>query len=543
MTFPPGREPDADPVGPASAPVPASSDALRSGPPAPASASTPGEPGSVTDEEVIAQSTTGAAKTTAAGLIGRAAGLLTTLLVTHCLSREEYGRANLAMIVAMLVNVATFLSPQQALLTRRQEFTAAARLVHGWAVWSGLLIALLLAAVARPLMGLLREPAAAPLLYVFCAALLIERIGTVPQVALRYRLRFRDVVRVDLGGDLCYVAVTAGTAIAGLGPLCLALGAAARQLGRLFLLLFSRPRPEVGWPVLPRLRSPDERRLAGQIARFSWPIHIAGFSEYLTLYLDNVFVGLIYSEAAQGLYAVGYTLIMTPTDTIALYGTTAMVRALGVKGRAVRQRVFLQGVRYVSLLLFPISIGAVLIARTLEVSLLPERWHGVAAIITGLSLASATQGLYRLAFAHLSALQRPRLVGMINAGRLGLFGLGLYAVAHLDAGRSFVAGTAWAVSAAFVLSALLGLLLSARVDGISVRRVAGALAPPVLGTVVMAAGLLGLLRGLDRAGVAPTGARLLCEVAAGAALYVGYLRIGHAALWREAVSWLRGRRG
>lgn len=499
----------------------------------------PAEP-AITDEEVVAQSTAGAATTTAAGLLGRAAGLLTTLLVTHYLSRAEYGRANLAMILVLLVGVATLLSPQQALMTRSAEFPAAARLVHGWSVWSGGIIALALAAVGRPLLTWLHEPLAVPILDVYCIALVLERAGTIPSLALRYRLRFGEVVRVDLGGDLCYVAVTIGTALAGVGPICLALGTVARHLGRLALLVAART--EVGWPELPRLRVPEQRRLAAQIARFSAPIHFGGISEYLTLYLDNLVVGQLYSASAQGLYAVGYTLVMTPIDTIALYGTTAMVRALGVQSSATRKRAYLQSVRYVSLLLLPLGAGAALVAGTLETALFPAHWHGVAAIMLGIGLGGTTQGLSRLSFAHLSALHRPRLAGVVNAARLGLFVLSLYVAAQLDGARQHVELVAWAVSVAFLGSALVGIWMSLRVEAIPARQVLRALAPPILGTVVMAGGLLGIQRGLAAAGMPATVLRLCFEIAAGALLYVGYLRLAHAELWHEAITWLRRNR-
>src|SRR5256885_1158466 len=56
-------------------------------------------------DEVVARSTRGAAVTTLAGLLGRAAGLLTTVLVTPFVSKGDYGRANLALIIATLAYV------------------------------------------------------------------------------------------------------------------------------------------------------------------------------------------------------------------------------------------------------------------------------------------------------------------------------------------------------------------------------------------------------------------------------------------------------
>ena len=491
-------------------------------------------------EEVVARSARGAALTTVVGLLGRAAGLFTTLLVTHFVSKGDYGRANLALIIATLANLVTLLSPQQALLTRHQRFSAAARLVRGFAVWNGLLVAGLLLGGGGYLLGRLHEPTALPLLQVYALALVLERLSLVPALTLRYQLQFGALSRVDLGGDVAYVTVTVGGALLGAGAMCLPLGMVARQLCRVVVL--------GGWyktPLLPPRPGPlsaDTRALLREILQYSWPIHLGGLGEFLTMYLDNVVVGQLYSAAAQGLYAVGYTLVMTPSETIAMYGATAMVRALGLNDVATRQRTFLQGLRYVSLLLWPIGAGAALVAGTLEVALLPQSWRGIAGVVMGLGLGGAMLGVSRMCFAQLTALHRTRAGGLMYAVQLAAFGLGLFLVARLDQQRQHMPAVALAVSAAFTVPALLGLGLSIRADNLPGRGVLVALTPPLLGTAVMALAVWLLQRGLGSLGLAPSPLRLLIEITTGIAVYAAYLRLVHRALWIEATTWLAQRR-
>src|SRR5579871_4809811 len=79
-------------------------------------------PVEVSPQEVVSKSVGGAATTTLVGLVGRAAGLLTTILVTHFVSKTDYGHANLAMIIAAVLNILTLLSPQQVLLTMHKSY-------------------------------------------------------------------------------------------------------------------------------------------------------------------------------------------------------------------------------------------------------------------------------------------------------------------------------------------------------------------------------------------------------------------------------------
>ncbi|HRI52372.1 MAG TPA: oligosaccharide flippase family protein [Pseudomonadota bacterium] len=489
--------------------------------------------------DVIARSAAGAATTALAGLFGRAAGLLTTILVTYFLSRADYGHANLALVVATITNLATLLSPQQALLTRRTGYEAAAALAHGWATYSGVVVSGLLALFGPWLLGRLGQPEATPLLWVYCVALLLERIGTIPALELRYRLRFGDVAKLEAGGDLCYVTTTIAAALLGAGALCLPLGMVARHGGRLVALRWAKRGPL--WPARPALRAGEARVLLVELGRYSLPIHLGALGELATLHLDNVFVGALYSAAAQGLYAVGYTLVMTPADTIARYGAMAMVRALGLPDAAERQRVFLRGLRYLSLLLFPIGIGAAAVAPTLEAALLPAHWHGVASLMVGLAAGAMSLGCYALSFAQLTALMRPVLGGLLPMTRLAAFALGLFLVTRWDPAHQHLQAVAWAVSAALAVAAGVALWLSARVDRLPASRLLRALAPSVAGSAVMGAGLWSLQRELRALAIAPSLFCLLGEIAFAVLLYGLYLKLCHRAIWQEASRWLRAR--
>jgi O-antigen/teichoic acid export membrane protein len=70
-------------------------------------------PASAPADEIVEKSVRGAATTTLAGLLGRAAGLLTTLVVTHYVQKTDYGQANLALILATVVSALTLLAPSK----------------------------------------------------------------------------------------------------------------------------------------------------------------------------------------------------------------------------------------------------------------------------------------------------------------------------------------------------------------------------------------------------------------------------------------------
>lgn len=505
-----------------------------------AAGSTPAQPprdGAASEggAEVIRRSAAGAAATALVGLLARGAGLLTTVVVAQFVSKAEYGNANLAMIVVGVLHTLTLLTPQQALLTRRDRFEEASALVRCYVGWSGLALAALLLLVGRPVVAALGQPEAAALLYVYIFGMLLERAAVVPALRLNYRLRFPELARMDLYVNLCYVAVTIGAAVGGLGGYSLALGNLARHGCKLLLL---KRAGATLWPGRPPY-GPGERRLAGELLGQALPLHLAGMAEFLTLYLDNVLCGKLYSAAAQGLYVVAYTLAMTPSDTIAMYGATAMVRALGLPEPAERQRALLGSLRSLGLFLFPIGALTALCAGSIERVLLPPRWYGVAPVVVGLCLGAMSQTVKRLAFAQLTALHRSRLAAVLEAGRLFTFLVAMALVWRLDPARAHMPWVGWGVSLSFALSAAVSLFVCLRADGLPASAGLRALLPPALGAAASALCVLALQRGLGRLGLLPGAPRLALELAVGIGAYGLYLRLVHGAIYREALGWLR----
>lgn len=486
---------------------------------------------STSSDEVVEKSVRGAATTTLAGLLGRAAGLVTTLLVTHFVHKTEYGQANLALIIATVVNVLTLLAPQQALLTRRTLFAESSQIIQRFVVGSGVLVFGLLFGLGRPLLGLLHESGTLPLLQVYCAALFFERLALIPAVRLRYELRFSHLVQVDLLGDTVYVIVTMATAACGAGAICLPLGALLRQVARVLWLKFGL-RMSLLWSDV-QLPNAQTQTLRSELWQMMWPIYLASMVELSTLYMDNLFVGRVYSTGAQGIYAVGYTVMMTPCETIAMYATSALVRALGLDDRDRRQQNFLAGLRYVTLLLLPIATGAALVGPTFESALLPPRWHGIAQIMAGLSLGAVSLGFHRMAFAQLTALHKSRLAALVYATQISCFVLGLWLVARFDPQRLHMERTAYAVSGALLLAGVTGVLATVITERLRLSWLAYALGPALLGSSAMAVALAGLQWLLGRFAVPQTAPRLLVEVLLGMVVYGSYLRLCHPSLFDE----------
>ena len=189
-----------------------------------------------------------------------------------------------------------------------------------------------------------------------------------------------------------------------------------------------------------------------------------------------------------------------------------------------------------------LAVGAALVAPTFEAALLPERWHGVAQVMSCLSLGALSLGFHRMAFAQLTALHRSRLAGAIYAMQLVCFVLGLWIVAQTDPERVQMERVALAVSVALAMAASCGVAMTMWVESLRFSKIAAALAPAVLATLMMAIVLLSLRVATARLNVAATSLRLVGEVMIGAGSYVLCLRLGYPALFPEVRNFIARRK-
>jgi len=475
----------------------------------------------VAPQQVEKKSAQGAALTTVGALLGRAAGLLATLWITHFVHKTEYGQANLALIVASVVQVATLFAPQQALLTRKDSFSQASVWVEQFVLTVGVLVFGGLFFVGNRLLDVLSAPEAWPMLRLYCVAVFCERLALCPALRLRYELRFADLTRVDAIGDAAYVIVAVSSATWGVGAVCLPLGALSRQLARLLWLRFALKLPVFRYKE--RLPRAARQRLRGELWPMMWPIYLASLVELSTLYLDNVFVGRVYSLSAQGLYAVGYTLLMTPSETVAMYASSALVRALSATNPQTRHTSFLLGTKYLLLVLLPLGCCAAWLAPLFESACLPEKWQGVAPVLTGFALGGVSLGLHRLSFSQLSALHKSRSAAALYGVQLVVFVGGLVGVSVLDTARLHPESVAWVSSLSLFFAAAFGTGMVIALEEISVWRFLGACVPAIRTSSVVCAALFcadALCAWLHRG---PSWSRFLLEAACAVLAYFLYL--------------------
>ncbi|HZT15000.1 MAG TPA: oligosaccharide flippase family protein [Gaiellaceae bacterium] len=405
---------------------------------------------------------------TAARGVGIAAGgqLLTFvislgsyLVLARLASPREFGQLAAGSIV---VGVGTLVSESgmlAALVQRRDRVEEAASTAFVATVAGGILMSLVALGLA-PVVGLFYHNRTIGLVAAALSGVLVVRQTMVAPDAIMQR-RFSFVRRVILepsGGLLGAGAAIAGTA-AGLGVWGLVIGIYATMLTQAVLCWAM-----IDWRPSLRLASFGMWR---ELARFGRNV-IAGESiRRLDLEARTAIVGRLVGVSDLGQYTYAYRMILIPLGIVvngASYVLLPVLARISDDEERFRAAV-LRSLRWMALLGFPTSLVLIPLGHPLLVVFFGARWRPAGDAVPFMALFGAAGAVVSLAAAAFDAVGRPSLVPRMHlltavvgvSLSAALSGFGLRAVAAAVS----VGGVAGAAYALYGISLVTGLRLRA----------------------------------------------------------------------------------
>ncbi len=387
------------------------------------------------------------------------------------------------------------------------QLTSVSDAVRWFSLGAGLLIGL-----AAPLLGLWnRNPEVTLMAAALAPLALLEGLAIPHRARLTQQLRFAPIVRATLVGAIATLATLVPLALVGLGAWSIA---AAMLVGSGAQTLLLRAASELR-PVRPA----DPSRLREALG-FGGDVAGSNLLFYLYTNADYLLLGRFWSERALALYFNAFRLAELPGSRVAnLFNRVAFPAFVELKGDPAGLRAhFLQTVRSIALVSFPIALGLVAVADDVVLALYGPRWSESIPLVRLLALVFLVRSVQVVGPAALLALGHARanlVISLVFAATL---------IPALVVGvRQGPLGVAVAWLATSVPLNLGLLWFAARRLGLTVGTLLRAMLPAALrATVTMApVALLGLAlpRPDPEHPVAWAWLRLAIEVAAGGALY------------------------
>lgn len=420
-----------------------------------------------------------------AGSLGiRLINLAAMIALARLLVPEDFGVVALALVVVSTSSLFSSVGMGSAVISSSADPRRSA--YHAGLLNLGLGLAMFVAviALADPLVELLGAPGSGSVLRWMSLVLLFETCAVVPDALLMKELQFGRRAAVQLFATVVQFGSAIVLAIAGLGLWSLVAGhvagAAVRWMG------VSALAPRIGWARPQRW----DGQLALQLFRFGGTAMSTSLVRHAYTNADRVLIGRLFGTASVGFYSQSYTVTNIPAQSVSQVTNSVLLpvyaRVRDDLGRLADG--YATAFRLVALLTVPLSVGLLLLAPQVVITLLGEQWRPsivLLQILAGMALFRPLAGTTSPLFL---ALNRPGLnlaTAIVQALAMAPLVLLLYPLG--------VEGIAAAVTGAFALGFAFSMWQVVRRTPvpISLGRLMKGLVPILAATGVMALCVLG----------------------------------------------------
>ncbi len=451
-------------------------------------------------------------------LLVRAIGLVSTIILARLLVPEDFGLVALATSIAFAVEVLGQFSFDVALIrdvkAGRDHYDTAWTL----AVIRGVLLGLLVAALAYPMSVAFNDARLTSMICIFAGTIALEGFQNVGVVNFRKEMRFGREFMFMVTQKLVSFSVTLTLAVVWREYWALVAGIVA---GSVTATVSSY----VMHGYRPRFCLREWRALIG----FSKWLLVNNMLHFLATRLDVFIIGRWFGAHDLGVYNVSSEIAALPTTELAAPIQRAIYPGMAkIAGDLDRLRQsYLDGISVLLMLAVPAAAGITVLADPIVRTLLGEKWLDAIPLLQILSL----HGLIRLGGANatsvLLALGRPKVITKLSALHIALLSPALITGIWLGG----LAGAAWAAVSVACAGLVVSYGITLRVLAVSPLRLLRAVWRSWVAAIVMGAPLHALSVWADHAIDFPA-VKLLAGIAAGALIYA----IVHFLLW-----WIAGR--
>lgn len=365
--------------------------------------------------------------------VNRTGGFLMGLVVARVLAPHDFGIYAVALVVhTILINISDLGLGMALILGDDEEVAANAPTVTTIAMIAGLVLAALMALPAAEFARLLGAPAAAGTIRVMALTLPLAGLVAVPTALLRRAFKMDKMFVADTANTVVGGVVAIALAIAGFGPLALAISFVAGQVATTVLVFaYSPARYRPGW----------DRRRARKLMRFGMPLVGANIVGLSIQNVDYIIVGRLLGAVPLGLYMLAFNMSGWPQNvfsTVIRSVTVPVFARMREDGRDMPKE-FVSALRLVARLTLPVCLFLGALSHPLIVVVYGEKWAAASHALVGLAILAAGRTIMELFSDFLVSMERTRTLFVMQivwfvplvaallllVGQLGITGAGI----------------------------------------------------------------------------------------------------------------------
>jgi O-antigen/teichoic acid export membrane protein len=445
---------------------------------------------------------------------GRLLSLVATAILARLISPKDFGVVALALVAMAFLDTFPGLGVGEALVVVDPgEIEEKAETAFAVQIVVGLVLAAAAAALGPLAASFFHQPRLVGLMPVLGLIFVVAGLGSTHSALAQKRLDFRSLTIAELADVVSRGVVSIALAVMGAGVWSLVIGYVFGK-SAWTIAIWHRVR----WR--PRFR-PKREHLRGLLTFGGTLTGVGMMAAFLTQF-DNLVIGRVLGAAELGFYVMATRLPELFILGLAVAAGRVLFPAFASLDGSDMTRGFVTALRYTAMVVLPLAVFMIVLARPLVIALFGERWRPAipaTQVLTLWALASTMLFVCGNAFKGrgrpdiLLKLSVPQAVLLIG-GSLAFVKQGITAVSWVQAGIAIAAQLA-------------ALIIARRMFDVSLGSVLEAIRPALFAS----AGLAVTLLVVERAISAPWPA-LVIGASAGIVVYTGLL----AVLARDALS-------
>lgn len=427
-----------------------------------------------------------------------------TFLVIRLLHPEDYGLVAMASVVLALLALMNGYGFASSLIQRESVDRRAIRQVFGILLLINLALALAQLAIAPAAAVYFHEPRVADLLRVQAVLYLFVPFTALPFALLSRALDYRRLAIANLGGSIAGAVAALALALAGFGVWTLVYAP---------IVLFGVKAVLMTWGARSLVWPSFSFRGAGAMISFGGALTLTQFFWFIQSQSDVFIAGRALDAHRVGLYTTALFLaqmlvskFVPPLNDVAFASYSEMRR----EGNPIAPA-FAQATRLIMLVALPFYFGLAITADVLVAAILGEQWLEIVPLVRLIALAMPFMTLQILFAPATNAVDRPWV-----SFRVEVLGALIMPASFLIGVQFGIEGMARAWLVGFPLLTAATMALSMPVIGLSLSRLARAIAPALAASLAMGILVLGVGMALPPM---PPLSRLVVLAASGIAIY------------------------
>jgi O-antigen/teichoic acid export membrane protein len=312
--------------------------------------------------------------------------LVISIILTRLLSPQDFGLVAMIVVFTGFAAIFTDLGFGAALIQKLDMQQHHTNAVFWVSVAAGALTTLIVAAAAPLIASFYAVPALQPLTVGISIIFFINAFGTVHGALLRKEMNFRTLAAAQLTATVLSGSIAIYLALSGYGVWSLVamnITYAIVNVATMWAIAPWRPDFSLRWDAL------------RELSKFSR--NLVGFSafNYWTRNGDNLLIGRFVGSAALGIYARSYTILLLPVWQVSSVVANVMFPAFSAIQKDIERirAMYLKAISVISLLIFPLTLGLVVVARPLVLGLFGDQWAGMIPILQVFGLLGTIQSI------------------------------------------------------------------------------------------------------------------------------------------------------